>query len=165
MKIDSKIAYLGLGSNLGDRKKNLEIAHERLSQLPNIRITGFSSFYETEPVGYLGQGWFINQAIEIETSLSPMELLEKIQGIEKGLGRERSIRWGPRTVDIDILAYGNRIMNTPVLKLPHPRLHERRFVLIPLEEIAPTFLHPVLDKSITKILIDTPDKNLVKRIQ
>lgn len=164
MKSDKKIAYLGLGSNLGDRKKNLEIAHEKLSQHPNIRITASSSFYETEPVGYLDQDWFINQAIEIETSLSPIKLLETTQGIEEGLGRERSIKWGPRTVDIDILAYEDRIMNTPVLKLPHPSLHERRFVLVPLEEIAPAFLHPVLDKSISKILIDTPDKNLVKRI-
>lgn len=149
---------------MGDRKKSLEATCERLSQHPDIRITAISSFYETEPVGYQDQGWFINRAIGIETSLSPMKLLKTTQGIEKDLGRERSIRWGPRTIDIDILAYGRRIINTPALKIPHPRLHERRFVLVPLDEIAANFVHPVLGKSINSILIDTQDKSLVKRI-
>lgn len=158
------IAYLGLGSNIGDRKKNLEKAISELSLHKGIRVMACSSLYETEPVGYKDQGWFINQAVEIETSILPVDLLNITQGIEKKLGRKRGIRWGPRQIDIDILIYDKLSIKTEKLIIPHPRLHERRFVLIPLAEIAPTLTHPSMGKDIEAILIDTPDNNLVKRI-
>lgn len=163
MKPEYKFAYLGLGSNLGDRIKNLGKAISQLSHHPLIKITSSSSFYETEPVGYRNQGWFINQAIRIETTLCPIELLETIKGIERQLGREKGVKWGPRTIDIDILFYEDTILDTPHLTIPHPLIHERMFVLATLAEIAQSFIHPILDKTIREILIDITDKNLVKK--
>jgi 2-amino-4-hydroxy-6-hydroxymethyldihydropteridine diphosphokinase len=156
--------YLGLGSNIGDRIKNLESAIKRLEKNPLVAIGNASSFYETEPVGYKGQGWFVNQAVEIETAIAPLGLLRALQGIEKEMGRERRERWGPRIIDIDILFYGNLILAITELTIPHPHIHERRFVLVPLAEIAPSFMHPVFNKSIERLLIDTPDTNQVKKI-
>jgi 2-amino-4-hydroxy-6-hydroxymethyldihydropteridine diphosphokinase len=157
-------SYLGLGSNLGNRIKNLEIVISSLSKHPDINVNALSSFYETEPVGYTEQGWFINQVIQIETSLSPTELLKVTQKTEEYLGRKRTIRWGPRKVDIDILLYSDLIINDFSLKIPHPHLTQRRFVLVPLAEIAPNLTHPILGESISKILIDTSAGDLVKKI-
>lgn len=160
---DIKSAYLSLGSNQGDRVKNLEDARLKISINPCIQITSLSSLYETEPVGYQEQEWFINQVLKVETTLSPLELLNVTQEIEKKLGRKRNIRWGPRTLDIDILFFEDSVLTTPDLTLPHPRLHERKFILVPLAEIAPSLIHPVLGESIINIVINTPDKNLVKK--
>ncbi|MGA1865229.1 MAG: 2-amino-4-hydroxy-6-hydroxymethyldihydropteridine diphosphokinase [bacterium] len=157
-------SYLGLGSNLGNRIKNLEIVTEALSSHPGIRINAFSSFYETEPVGYKEQGWFINQVIQIETSLTPMDLLKATQKIEEDMGRKRVVKWGPRIVDIDILLYADLIMTDSSLTIPHPNLTKRRFVLVPLAEIAPSLIHPTLGESISKILIDSPAGDLVKKV-
>lgn len=157
-------SYLGLGSNLGNRIKNLEIVILALSKHSNIQVTASSSFYETEPVGYKEQKWFVNQVIQIKTSLSPTDLLEAIQKMEECFGRRRTIRWGPRTVDIDILLYGDLIMNNSSLSIPHPHLAKRRFVLVPLAEIAPSLIHPLLGESIRKILIDSSTGDLVKKI-
>lgn len=135
-------AFLGLGSNLGDRQAYLDAACQELSAHQSARIIQSSSLYETEPVGYLDQGWFLNQVVEIETTLEPDELLHFIQDIENKLGRKRLIHWGPRVIDIDILLYGDRIIKAPHLTVPHPSMYERCFVLMPLREIAADLIHP-----------------------
>ena len=136
--MEKKIAYLSLGSNMGDRRALLEKAIEMLSETDGIRVLNKSSFYETEPIGYTEQDMFLNCALEIECQIAPKELLEVIGTIEKALDRKRIIRWGPRTIDIDILFYEGVISDDPVLSLPHPRIGERNFVLLPLIEIGCT---------------------------
>ncbi len=142
--------YLGLGSNIGDTEKNLREAVEALAK--RGAIASVSSLYRTEPVGFVNQPWFLNQVICLETKLSPEDLLKATQQIENNLGRERTIHWGPRTIDIDILLYDNLVMATPNLTIPHSWLSERRFVLEPLAEIAPTLKHPILEKTLTELL-------------
>ncbi len=128
--------YIGLGSNIGRPIDNLSMAIKMLAQSEEVRITGVSSVYLTEPVGYEDQAWFHNAVAQIETSLSPEALLQLLQEIEIRLGRVRNIRWGPRTVDLDILCYSDQIISTDNLQVPHPRMLERAFVLAPLAEIA-----------------------------
>jgi len=130
-----KIAFLGLGSNIGDRDALLAEALERLNALPSVRVTDVSPLYETDPVGYEEQPPFLNIACRIETSLPPEDLLAETLRIERELGRERTVRWGPRTIDIDVLLYENATLNTKALTVPHPRLMERAFVLVPLLDI------------------------------
>lgn len=129
-------AYLGIGSNLGDKKENIEKSIELLNNHSKINVSKVSSYYETEPVGYENQDWFLNIAVEIDTSLEPYGLLAYCQKIEQQLKRKRLIRWGPRTIDLDVLLYENFVSNDEKLILPHPRMHERAFVMIPLYEIA-----------------------------
>ncbi len=160
----STIAYIGLGSNLGDRKANCRKALELLADAG--RITKVSSFYCTEPVGYREQEDFINAVAELETDLSPRELLALCQRIEQDLGRVREVPWGPRTIDLDILLYGNEVVHNhdPDLAIPHPLLAERRFVLVPLAEIAPQALHPVSGKTVERLLYELKDSHqAVKR--
>jgi len=145
-------AYLGLGSNLGDRESNLKSAVEMLRVSGGILAVRASSFYETEPVGYVDQPGFLNAAAEVETTLSPEELLRLCHDIEDRLGRVRTIRWGPRTIDLDILLYGDRVIDTEDLTVPHPLMHEREFVLRPLSEIAPGLPHPRLGKTVGELL-------------
>ncbi len=145
------ISYIGLGSNLGNREKMITLSMEYLNRTHNINITKRSSFYETEPVGGPPQGDFINAAIEVETELSPEDLLDKLQEIEVRLKRKRTIKDGPRTIDMDILLYDNIILNTDSLDIPHPLMHKRMFVLEPLTEIAPQLIHPVSGKSIIQL--------------
>lgn len=145
-------AYIGLGSNLGDRNKNLDDAVRLLSGMPGIEAVQVSSYYETEPVGYEEQGLFLNAAARIETSLSAQELLYACQDIETRLGRVRTVRWGPRTIDLDILLFGSSIIDTPELEIPHPLMHERAFVLKPLCELDPDVIHPVLKKTAKELL-------------
>lgn len=128
-------AYLGLGSNLGDRKGNLQGAIELISNHPEINILKLSSIYETKPFGYTEQPNFLNMVIAISTTLEPKELLTALLNIENELGRKRDLHWGPRTIDIDILLYENRVIDLEDLQIPHPYLTERLFVLIPLSEI------------------------------
>ncbi len=142
--------YLGLGSNIGDTKKNLDIAVDLLKSSKDINVTKQSSYYETEPVGYVEQAWFLNIALEIETSLEPKELLTFCQRIEDVLKRKRTVRWGPRTIDVDILLYENYTSHEEVLTVPHPRMTERAFVMIPLYEIAPNLV--IEGKSIDEII-------------
>ena len=130
-----KTAYLGIGGNIGDTRANIEDTIELLSNHEGIKLTSRSSLYETEPVGYIDQDWFLNIVLEIETSLKPLELLEYCQYIENELKRERTIRWGPRTIDVDILLYENYSSDSEVLTVPHPRMTERAFVMVPLYEI------------------------------
>jgi 2-amino-4-hydroxy-6-hydroxymethyldihydropteridine diphosphokinase len=128
-------AYLGLGGNIGDKKANIDGAIELLRQNKGIEVGKISSYYETEPVGYEDQEWFMNVVIEVETELSPYELLEACQEIENELKRVRLIRWGPRTIDVDILLYEDFNSKDEKLTVPHPRMTERAFVLVPLYEI------------------------------
>lgn len=135
-------AYLGLGSNLGDRRENLRQAVDQLARVPGIVVRRRSSLYENPPVGYEAQPDFLNAVVEVETSLSPWALLEVLQAIETDLGRVRTLRWGPRTVDLDLLLYEGVRLDEERLTLPHPRLGERAFVLVPLAELAPDWPLP-----------------------
>jgi len=139
-------AFIGLGSNMGDRAGHLRAALERLAQLPQTRVIRCSSWHETAPVGGPPQGMFLNGVARIETSLKPKDLLERLQLIEEELGRPRErVQWGPRVIDLDLLDYDGLTLNLPGLELPHPRLRKRPFVLIPLAEIAPEWRHPHAD--------------------
>ena len=135
-------AYLSLGSNFGDRKAQLQEAVRLLQANSAISNMKMSSIYETAPVGYLEQGAFLNVVIQMETSLSPLELLDTCQEIEEILQRERLVRWGPRTVDLDILLYDQEQLTTERLTIPHPRMYERAFVLVPLQELIPSLTLP-----------------------
>jgi 2-amino-4-hydroxy-6-hydroxymethyldihydropteridine diphosphokinase len=142
-----KTAYLSLGSNLGDRQAFLNEALHRL-EAAGAHVLRRSSIHETEPQDYRDQPWFLNMAVEVETDLTPQELLAAIQKIETEMGRQRTIPKGPRTIDLDILFYENQVLTTPKLQIPHPRLTERLFVLDPLSEIAPDLRHPVTGKTV-----------------
>jgi 2-amino-4-hydroxy-6-hydroxymethyldihydropteridine diphosphokinase len=146
-----KIVYLSLGSNVGDRDRLLARTLERLAS-DDVRIVRVSSVYETEPRDVPDQPWFLNQVVEVETSLFPKQLLARLQKIEIGMGRVRVEAKGPRTVDIDILFYGDAIVSTPGLEIPHPRLPDRRFVLEPLAELAPEFRHPRTRQTVREML-------------
>ncbi|MGB9612577.1 MAG: 2-amino-4-hydroxy-6-hydroxymethyldihydropteridine diphosphokinase [Candidatus Margulisiibacteriota bacterium] len=141
-------AYLGLGSNVGDREEYIEQAIFLLEKNPNIQIMRRSSNYETEAEGAGDQPPYINAAVEIKTTLSPHELLDVCQEIETALGRDREVEWGPRTIDLDILLYEDQIISDDRLQIPHPLMHERLFVLKPLREIASSVIHPVMEKTI-----------------
>ena len=145
--------YIGLGSNLGDRKANIREAEERLAQLPDTRIVKASSLYESEPHGN-AKTWFINSVLEIETEFEPEELLKRTRAIETAMGRKRvkGKRWGSRIIDIDLLLMDNQTVNKRTLKIPHPEMHKRRFVLMPLAELAPHVTHPHLGTSMSELL-------------
>ncbi|OPZ90882.1 MAG: Bifunctional folate synthesis protein [Firmicutes bacterium ADurb.Bin419] len=127
--------FLSLGSNIGDRESNLIYAVKEIDNNIDINITGTSNIYETDPVGYVDQGKFLNMAVAAETSLAPLKLLKELQEVEKKLKRKREIHWGPRTIDIDILVFDDVEINLPELVIPHPRMFERAFVLIPLADL------------------------------
>ena len=138
----SKSAFVGIGSNLGDREGNLRQAIELLSAEDGIDVVAVSEIRETDPVGPVEQGPFLNGAVRIETGLAPRELLERLLAVEGRLGRVRRERWGPRTIDLDLLLYGDDVLDEPGLTVPHPRLHERRFALEPLSDLAPSLEIP-----------------------
>ncbi|MDU9350370.1 MULTISPECIES: 2-amino-4-hydroxy-6-hydroxymethyldihydropteridine diphosphokinase [Staphylococcus] len=146
-------AYLGLGSNVGDRKAQLDQSIRILNETEGINVTQTSPIYETEPVGYVEQPQFLNQCIEIETSLTPHDLLKACLGTEQQLHRVRDISWGPRTLDVDILLFEEQIIDEDDLIIPHPRMLERSFVLIPLNDIAPDFTEPHTNKKIRDLVM------------
>jgi 2-amino-4-hydroxy-6-hydroxymethyldihydropteridine diphosphokinase len=154
-----KTVYLALGSNIGNRENNLRAAIENMASA-GIRVVRESPIYETEPLGYTAQRWFLNMVAEAETALFPMQLLTRIGKIERTLGRVRTIPNGPRTIDIDILLYGTAVVRTPRLEIPHPRMHERRFVLAPLADLSPDLRHPVSRKTIRQMLHEAPPESL-----
>jgi 2-amino-4-hydroxy-6-hydroxymethyldihydropteridine diphosphokinase len=151
-----KTTYLSLGSNLGDREGNLRAAIDRL------KPRRVSPIYETEPVDHTAQPFFLNLVVEAETSLMPMQLLAHTQRIERELGRRRTIPKGPRTIDIDILFFGDRVIRAGRLEVPHPRLHERRFVLQPLADLAPDLRHPVTHRTVREMLAGLPSRPAVR---
>ena len=153
--------YIGIGSNLGDKAGNCRRAVEVILADARNRIVQCSPFYQTEPVGKKEQDWFINGVSAMETSMEPAELLEFLMGVEKMMGRVRRERWGPRVIDLDILIFGQEVINKEGLQIPHPRLHERRFVLVPLRDIAPDLMHPLLGKTISQILAELPGEEKV----
>ena len=158
--IETHIAFMSVGSNLGDREANLKGAIDGLSNA-GIAVQRVSSIFETEPVGFLDQPWFLNLALEGETCLGPRELLACLQKIEAAYGRVRLFPEAPRTLDIDILLFNNFIIFEPGLQIPHPRMTQRRFVLEPLAQIAPEVLHPLLKKSVRDLLATCPDSSRV----
>ena len=156
-----KRVYLSLGSNVGDRAANLRTAIKRVSSLGDVMAV--SSFYETEPVEFAAQPWFLNCAVEVDTEKMPKQLLAGILDIEREMGRRRVQKKGPRTLDIDILLFGNSIIQTKGLTIPHPAMHERRFVLEPLAEIAPEARHPVIKRTVRELRDALPPGQAVRR--
>jgi len=156
--------YLSLGSNVGDRARNLRAA---IDELPHagVAVKRVSSFYETEPVDLQEQPWFLNCAVEAETHFDAMILLRALREIETKMGSKKLVAKGPRLIDLDILLYGSETMDTPELQVPHPRMHLRRFVLVPLVEIAPEAVHPVLKMTATQLLERTPDRSAVRKLE
>ncbi len=154
-------AFIGIGTNIGDRRKQIEEAMRLLDTPPKIKIVKSSALYVTEPMGYVGQDWFLNCVVEINTTLLPHELLYHCQAIEDRMGRTRTMMWGPRSIDLDILLYNDETIADDELVIPHPNMHKRRFVLVPLVEIAPDIIHPTLNKTVTDLLKNLKDAHKV----
>lgn len=153
------IVYLALGTNLGDRLANLRAAIHALA--PHVNVLAESRIYETPPWGYADQPAFLNMAVKAETSLGPESLLKRLKQLEVRLGREASFRYGPRRIDLDILFYDDLVLESETLTIPHPRLHERAFVLVPLMDLAPNLIHPVLKKSVAELLAGQSAEGIV----
>ena len=157
--------FIGFGSNVGDRVDWCDRAVTLLSLLPHSRLQGVSLLYETEPVRDQidpGEGWFLNGVVQLETNITPRSLLSTLQEIERALDRDEDNRSGPRTIDLDILFYGKHVIKEPGLTIPHPRLHQRRFVLMPMNELDPLWVHPTLNQSMAQLLTDAKDHAQVR---
>ena len=156
-----KTVYLSVGSNLGDRDENLRAAIGKLAEIGNV--VAVSSFYETEPVDVVVQPWFLNCVVKLDTEKMPRQLISAILSLEQSMGRQRRRSKGPRTIDIDVLLFGSSIIEVPSLTVPHPRLHERRFVLEPLAEIAPDVRHPVFKRTMRELRDALPAGQTVRK--
>lgn len=157
--------YIGFGSNVGNRLDFCDRAVTLLSLLPHSQLTGVSLLYETEPVddgSHPGDGWFLNGVVQLETDVTPRSLLTVLREIERSLGRDQEDRSGPRTIDLDILFYGDRVIDEADLVVPHPRLHRRRFALMPMSELDPLFVHPTMRRTINQLLADSHDQSEVR---
>jgi 2-amino-4-hydroxy-6-hydroxymethyldihydropteridine diphosphokinase len=157
-----KTVYLSLGTNLGDREENLRAAIAKLAEIGNV--IAVSSFYETEPVDVGAQPWFLNCAVKFETEKMPRQLISSILSLEQSMGRQRRQNKSPRTIDIDVLLFGSSIIEIPSLTIPHPRLHQRRFVLEPLTEIAPDVRHPVFKRTMRELRDALPAGQTVRKL-
>ena len=146
------IAYIGVGSNIGDKAHRCEQGIAEILKVDRTTLLARSSLYKTQPVGHLPQDWFVNGVIKIETDLEALDLLRSMKEIENRLGRRKTFHWGPRTLDLDLLLFDDQIIDTEDLSVPHPRIQERQFVLIPLAEIDHHLIHPVLKKSVQELL-------------
>lgn len=162
--MDGVICYIGIGSNLGDSLKNCRDAVDAISRTTGIDLEAVSSFYKTEPVGIEAQNYFVNAVVEIKTALSPESLLQVLQNIENSMGRKRGVKGGPRIIDLDLLFYGQDVVNENGLIIPHPEIHKRRFVLEPLCEIASYFIHPSFGVSIRGLKERLCDNKVVEKI-
>jgi len=163
----AETVFIAFGSNVGDRVDSCDRALTLLGLLPGTRVVAVSSLYETEPVRDTtdpGTGWFLNGVVQLETDMSPRSLLGACRDIERGLGRDLERRGGPRTLDLDVLFYGARVIEEPDLHIPHPRMHQRRFVLQPLAELAPQWSHPVLQRTVAELLAELPPRARVSRL-
>jgi len=162
LRVKETTVYLSLGSNVGDREKNLR---EAIGALPGagVRVLKVSSMYETEPVDLREQPWFLNCSVEGSTEVPALELLRALRGIESRMGSRKPVAKGPRLMDIDILLYGDQTIDTPELQVPHPRMLQRKFVLVPLGEITPNLKHPSWNASVIDLLAETPDQSHVRR--
>ncbi|MBS3918123.1 MAG: 2-amino-4-hydroxy-6-hydroxymethyldihydropteridine diphosphokinase [Deltaproteobacteria bacterium] len=157
-------AYIGIGSNAGDKVLNCETAISEILKIDRHRLLVRSSFFKTRPIGYTAQDWFVNGVIKIETDLEPIDLFRMLKAIEIRLGRKETFRGGPRVIDLDLLLFDDRRIETGVLQVPHPRLHERQFVLIPLSEIDPNLIHPVMEKTVGELLEEIKEDQGVERL-
>lgn len=157
------VAYIGFGSNIGDRLAHIQNAIHILSKTEEITLQKISSVYKTDPVGYEAQAEFLNGVAAIQTSLSPLSLLHTLKDIETEIGRQHRIRWGPREIDLDILIYGNLCLQTEKLIIPHPEMHRRGFVLVPFAEIAPDVVHPVFQETIQTLLERLDDDKSISK--
>lgn len=158
-------AFIGFGSNVGDRIDFCDRAVTLLSLLPHSCVSGVSLLYETEPVwdgANPGDGWFLNGVVQLETEITPQSLLSVLREIERSLGRDEADRAGPRTIDLDLLFYGDRVIDEPGLTVPHPRLHQRRFVLMPLNELDPLLVHPTMERTVSRLLAESTDSSEVR---
>jgi len=162
--VAGKTIYLSLGSNIGDRDKNLRTAISKLGEA-KVRVTRVSSFYETEPVDLREQPWFLNCVVQGETEIPAFDLLRALREIESRMGSKKLVPKGPRLIDVDILLYGNEIIDTPELQVPHPRMLQRRFVLVPLAEIAPSLKHPSWKATAGELLANLSDASVARKFE
>jgi len=158
------IAYIGVGSNLGDKIHHCEKAISAILKIDRHKLLAKSSLFKTQPIGYTSQDWFVNGVIKIETDLEAHELLQTLKTIESQLGRIETFRWGPRTIDLDILFFDDVEIHTEDLQIPHPLIQDRQFVLIPLAEIDPTLVHSVLKKTVQELLNNLKEDQRVEKL-
>ena len=155
----TKTAYIGVGSNLGDKINNCLEAVVRIDEISGCRVTAQSDFYRTQPVGVEGQDWYVNGVIVLSSDIPAQDLLKGLLAIEVDMGRERKRKWDSRVIDLDILLFGAEVISEKGLQVPHPLMHLRRFVMVPMVSLAPDLVHPVLRKSMTELLVDSSEKD------